>query len=206
MIPLTQLLSQRDPSWANRYLGETSMMVGDWGCTLTASVMAAQAFGKNLTMHAVLDEMNKQKGFNAGGSLDWRVLAKALGLEWGYRWETDADLRNKFERVKEVDGFRHIEWLASVGIPTVVFVDTNHDEKPNHWVTYIGDGKVADPWDGQIKPMSTFERLYGYAVFTGTPVLTGGKVAVLIGKANEIAQGRNITVNAKEIIQTVIRP
>lgn len=206
MLTLPHVLSQRDPLWSKRYLGATSLTVGDWGCTLTASVMAAQAFGKNLNLNIVLDEMNKAAGFNAGGSLDWLKLAKVLGLDWGYRWETDADPAMRFERVKEVDGLRHIDWLAGVGIPTVVFVDTDHDEKPNHWATYLGDGQVADPWDGQVKPMSAFKRLYGYAIFTGTPVLTGGKVGALIGKANEISQGRNITMNAKEIIQTVIRP
>lgn len=208
MIFLPRILSQRDPQWKGLTLGTSGLSIGDWGCTLISCIMAAQAFGRNLEVEDVLSRMNQKGGFSAGGSLNWLIIAEVLGVDFGYRWETDADPTNRFERVKEIDGFRHIERLATVfGIPTVVFVDTNHDARPNHWVVYIGSGMVVDPWDGQTKPLAVFERLYGYAIFTGTPILIEGeKVPSMIGKANEIAHGRNVDLNTKEIMNAVIRP
>ena len=206
MIKLPTIISQRDPMWASQKLGNSGLSVGDWGCTLISCIMASQAFGKPVYVLGTLAKMNQEGGFSSGGSLNWLIIAEMLGIDFAYRWETDADPTNRFERIHEIDGFRHIEWLASVGIPTVVFVDTNHDAKPNHWVVYVGDGMVVDPWDAQTKPLSAFERLYGYAIFTGTPVLSGGKFAAFVGKANEIAHGRNVELNAKEIMQTVSRP
>lgn len=206
MIRLPKTYSQRDPKWGMKEMGTSGLLLKDWGCTFTCGVMLAQAFAKDISMGDALRKMNEVGGFNAYGSLDWRKFAEVLGLDFGYRWDTEADPKIKFERVSEITGFRHVERLASWGIPTIAFVDNNRDGKPNHWVVYLGDGMVADPWDGQIKPMSTFKHLYGYAIMNGTPALSGGKMAPIVGKANDIAHGRNVALNAKEINQVVNRP
>lgn len=210
MIQLPKILSQRDPLWARQTLGASGLTVGDWGCTFTSCVMIATAFGKHPNLVTVLNAMNSDpQGFAPNGSLNWLPIAKHLGIDFLYRWETDADPSNRFERVKEIDGLRHVERLAEWGIPTVCFVDTNHDAKPNHWVVYVGDGMVADPWDGTVKPMSVFERLYGYAIFMGQPAYAPagkGQVASLVGKANEIVRGRNVALNISEIMDAVKRP
>lgn len=206
MIHLPQIISQRDPRWASLKLGNTNLTVGDWGCTFTSGIMLAQAFGRNLDLLAVLKWMNENGGFDDKGAVMWLTFAKALGLDWGYRWETVADPTLRFERISEIDGFFHIDRLAAWGIPNIAFVDTDHDGKANHWVVYLGDNLVADPWDAQVKSFDVFGHLYGYAIMLGTPILGGGKVASIIGKANDIACGRNVELNAKEIIQLVTRP
>jgi len=210
-LPKDLILSQRDPKWAGIKLGASGLTMGDWGCALTCVIMAAGAFGKKADPIAVIAALNANGGFISGGesngSVIWTKVAQVLGIDFLYRYETDADPTNRFERVKEIDGFRHVERNASRGFPTPCHVDTNHDGKPNHWVLAIGDGQCIDPWDGQVKPLSTFQRLYGYAIFAGLPAYDPSNgIGTLLGKANEIFHGRGVQTYVNEIVDVIKRP
>lgn len=200
-------LSQRDPKWSSLKLGNSGLTVGDWGCTFIASCIAAKAFGKTVDPMRALSSMNSiPGGFEPNGSLNWQPMAKVLGIDHGYRWDTNANVQPNHSLVYEPAAIAHIEWLASVGIPTVCWVDTDHDAKPNHFVCYVGEQKCIDPWDGQLKSMiSVFKRLYGYEIFTGDAIY-GTKITALVTKANEIKFGRNVDLNAREIMDVVLRP
>ncbi len=207
MIAQLPLYSQRSSLWFDAKMIPSPWSLGQQGCTLTAACSMAKAFGKDINPLTANKEMVRLGGYDNTGSLSWLVLAKVLGIDFGTRWDTNANVAPNHSQVVEMDGFRHIERLAKWGIPSICWVDTDHDGKANHWVTYVGDGQVIDPWDGAVKPMSVFERLYGYAIFNGTPVYAeDGKVAAMIGKANEVAHGRNVALNSKEIMDTVNRP
>ena len=199
-------LKQGDPRWGHMQLGSSGLKMESWGCTFTSGVMVAHAFGKQQSVVSALESMNREGGFDFQGNLYWQKFAQVLGLDFGYRWDTDANGSPSHSTVREMAGWRHINWLADVGIPTMVFVDTNHDGRANHWCAYIGDGMLNDPWDGREKPLESFGRLYGYAIMNGTPALTGTKYGAMVGKANEIAKGRNIELNSREILSLVNRP
>lgn len=207
-LPITQL-SQRDPRWANLLLGKSGLTVGQFGCTFTAGVMAAQAFGKALDLPTVLAACAAAPdAFNGDGTVNWLPFARELGLDFGYRMDTTANVAPNHLQVSESAALRHLDWLATLGVPVLCWVDTDHDGKANHWVLSVGEGYCLDPWDGQKKELlPSFGHLYGLAIFNGTPVMAeNGKVGALVGKANEISRGRNVALNASEIMQVVNRP
>lgn len=209
MNPLLENLprfSQRDPRWASLTMGASGKTLGDWGCTLTCGAALSHAFARGVTPDVLLQRMNAANGFDAEGSLSWLALMKCVGIDFGYRWDTDANVAPNHSQVIEAAACDHVEWLAStVGYPSVCWVDTDHDGKANHWVLAVGGGQCIDPWDGQAKPIRSFGRLYGYAVPNGDAVY-GTKVTAMVAKANDIAHGRNVALNAGEIMQVVNRP
>lgn len=205
MIPNLPLYNQRNAAWFSEKMTPSPYVLGQQGCTLTAGCTAAKAFGKDINPLVANREMVRLGGYNNEGSLDWQVFARVLGLDWGYRMDTTANTAPNHSQIHELDALRHIERLAKWGIPSIVWVDTDHDGKPNHWCCFIGDGQLIDPWDAQQKPLSAFERLYGYAFFNGTPAYADDKIGAVIGKANEISHGRNVNLNASEIMQLINR-
>lgn len=206
MIPLPKL-SQRDPAWFDKTMGQSGQTLGMQGCTLTAGCMASYAFGKGMQPSQAVAAMNAIGGFDESGSLSWLAFAKVLGLDWGFRYDTTANQAPNHLLYNEADALRHIERNASWGFPSICWVDTDHDGKANHWVVYVGDGQCNDPWDGQQKDFSSvFKRLYGVAIFNGTPTLTGGKIGQLIGKANEASHRRNLDLNLSEMMDAINKP
>lgn len=188
-------------------MGQSGQTLGQQGCLITASASAAFAFAKQTNPLVLCRQMSQAGGFDQTGSANLLTLAKCLGLDLGFRYDTNANVAPNHSQVNEAMGLLHIERLAKWGMPSVIWVDTDHDGKPNHWVCYLGQGQVLDPWDGQQKGFdAVFKRLYGYFFFVGQPAWADDSVGVLIGKANEIYDGRNVVLNAKEIMDTVKRP
>jgi hypothetical protein len=52
-------------------------------------------------------------------------------------------------------------------VPCIVQVDGTPIGGTIHFVVYIGNGQLVDPWDGQVKPTSTYTA-QSYAVIKGT--------------------------------------
>lgn len=183
------------------------MTIGRWGCADTAGCIAAQAFGVDMTPDQVAshDEVFIKDG-TMQGSLLWKPFARALGVDFGFRLDTTEN-RSASHSVFDHDAVRrHMDTLVDFGIPSLALVDTNDDHWPNHWVTYVGNNQAIDPWDGMLKSMKVFGPVYGLAILNGTPVLAGGKLGALVGKANEIANGRNVMSNSQEIMDVINRP
>lgn len=188
-------------------MGHSAYSLSQQGCTVTSLAMLSFAFGKNLNPKQLCDAMNSDGTcFNIDGTLNWIPTAKVMGLDWGFRWDTTAASEPNHSVVNEDAAKAHVERLSQWGIPTVVWVDEFHDGKPQHWCCYVGDGMVHDPWTGEHVELASYTHLYGYAIMLGTPVLTGGKIGQMVGKANEIYQKRNVDLNAQEIIEAVTRP
>jgi len=200
-------MSQRDPKWSDRELVDSGLTIGGWGCTLTSACMAASAFGVEIAPDELTDRMNAIGGFDTWGNLNWLKLAESLGLTFGYRWATDLDAGSGHERIAEGLAWKKVAELQDWGVPCLLFIDTNRDERPNHWLcswNVIGDTRRAiDPWTGQDVAV---HDLYGFAFMLGTPLQAEGKLGPILGKLVEIGAGMNIEMNAREALEIIKRP
>lgn len=200
-------VSQNDPRWRDDFLGSSQVTIGAYGCAMCSSLMAAQAFAVSKTPDEIA--LHSEVFDPISGALSWQPLAIAIGVDFGYRYDTDTNPNPRHMRVQESAARLHIDFLASLGIPAICKIDSNPNtpELDEHWVTYVGDGMCIDPWDGRLRPLGeTYGKLWGVGILNGTPVLVGGKLAAMVGKANEIHRGRNVDLNASEIMQVINRP
>lgn len=144
----TTPLSQRDPKWANIKLGFGTGTIGQFGCTITAITMLLNSKGANLTVDKVNQTM-KDKGAFGGDPAN---------LVW---W---AKLPQAFPQITSVYKYYSydnevVKGLINQGYPVVVCVDGSPIGASQHWVLYVGDQTLLDPWDGKGKPTSTYKPL-----------------------------------------------
>lgn len=157
-------LSQRDSRWANTLLGDSNTStIGGYGCTITCITVMYNAYaGTNLTPADVNSRMKDEGAFQNDLVL-WDKVGKALpGLkfEWrGYNYENDK---------------------VAANLPCLVQVDFDgRIATPNdkHWVLYIGNKRMVDPWTGHEIDTSKYPIATGYAIFSfknpDQPIQTG---------------------------------
>lgn len=157
------LYSQRDPRWSNTKLGTSNVTIGGYGCTLTCLSMLA---------NIPPDEANKR--MIAGGAfakqnlVDWTKLSNTtlnLSLEWrGWTYDNNA--------VKSA--------ISRFGA-CLVEVDFDGTERTDdrHWVIFIGNQKMWDPWTGTERPTSTYPILRGFSVIKVSPVVVDKRQGIL---------------------------
>jgi len=142
-------LSQRDTRWKNTKLGTSDTTIGSHGCTITALTMLA---GLD-RVDDVNDRLNKVNGYLRGNLLIWSKIEEAipwLKFIWrGYSYDNEA--------VKQA-----IEDYGGC------LVEVDFDGTPmtcdKHWVLYIGDGKMYDPWTGTERSTNVYSLPTGYAI------------------------------------------
>ena len=128
------LLSQRDPKWSNKKLGFSETLIKDYGCTITCIGMK---FG--VTPDVVNECLKAVNGFLSGNLVIWKKLEEALpGVKFVYKY---GEYDN--EKVKQ-------------NLPCIVEVNGAPIGGDRHWVLFIGNQKIYDPWDGQEKPTSAY--------------------------------------------------
>lgn len=141
-----QILSQRDPKWGNIKLGTSATFIKDYGCTITCIAMIV-----GTTPDVVNDRMKAVGGFSNGNLVIWAKIAEAFpGISVNRVWSYD-----------------NTAVLAAV--PNVL---VEVDAKPiggtgKHWVVYVGNKRLYDPWTGTDRPTSDFPGQSGYCVLTG---------------------------------------
>lgn len=139
----TTPLSQRDPRWANVILGFGTGTIGQYGCTLTALTMLLNSKGANLNPSDV-NRIMKEKGGFSGNLIWWSKLQGCfpqltkVGVPVPYNNDAVLSLINR-------------------GYPVIVNVDGSPIGAPDHWVLFVGDKTLLDPWDGKGKPTSTYQ-------------------------------------------------
>ena len=147
-----QNLSQRDSKWASIALGtSTNTTIGSHGCTITCIAMAA-----GVTPDEVNRRMNNAGAYANTNLVDWTKLQAAipwLQFEWRNKgYSTDADN----QRVKDA--------IAKNGF---CLVEVDFDRIPTtndrHWVLYIGNGQMIDPWTG-VQKATTYYPAVGYSI------------------------------------------
>jgi hypothetical protein len=137
MIPVTNF-SQRDPKWANKRLGFSTLTIGNYGCTLTAlSSLVSYVYQETYTPDRVNDMLKKAGGF-VGALVLWSRVPLAFGkLKW----------------MKRVYGYKNWEVASYVYLKkTPVLVEVNGAKigAPRHWVLFLGNQKAMDPWTGNV--------------------------------------------------------
>ena len=141
-----QKLSQRDSRWASQKLGfSTTTTIGSHGCTITCTAMLA-----SLTPDSVNNRLKAVGGYANTNLIIWTKIKEAISwlqFEWrGYSYEND-----------------RVTSAISKNGGCLVEVDGTPIGGTKHWVIYIGNQKLIDPWDGKEKPTSSYKAT-GYAV------------------------------------------
>jgi len=151
MNPL--LLSQRDPKWANLPLGTSSSSIGYEGCLLTALGMK---FG--LTPDIINQRLNAVDGFLSPKGAHpsekklviWKKLDEALpGVKFTYRH------------------YQYNNEVVKQNLPCLVEVNGAPIGGSVHWVLYIGNQQLHDPFDGKVKSTASYPQPLGFALVSG---------------------------------------
>lgn len=153
----TTPLSQRDPRWKDIKLGFRNpytgkyVTIGTHGCTLTCLTMLLNAQGYKETPATVNEKLKEVKAF-VGPLLYWSRVSLAfprLKFTWrGYNY----------------NNLRVAYYVYGKKIPVMVEVNDAPIGAPRHWVLYIGDRMLLDPWTGTGKRTSVYQPT-GYALY-----------------------------------------
>lgn len=144
-----QIYGQRDKKWASIGLGTSkTTTIGSHGCTITCLAMLA-----GLTPDVVNQRMKDADAFASTNLVIWGKIKDAiphLEFDWrGYTYEND-----RVSKAIEEHGGCLVE---------VDFDGTGRDDD-RHWVLYIGNKKLYDPWTGTERPTSVYKKVMGYAI------------------------------------------
>lgn len=143
-------LNQRSNQWGNLKLGSSDTYIKDYGCTITCIAMIL-----GTTPDVVNQRLKAVQGFS-GNLVIWAKIADAFpGITvrrvWHYATVTDND-----------------DVKANVGHVLVEVPAYPIGGNGRHWVVYIGNQRLNDPWTGLERPTSDFPNPSGYCVLSGT--------------------------------------
>ncbi len=183
-------LSQRDSRWASTPLGFSSSTIGQAGCTITALAMMA-----GLDPAEVNARLKSVNGFAASSPdqknlIIWAKIKEAipqLEFEWrGYTYDN--------ERVKKA--------IEAYG---ACLVEVDYDGKittPNdrHWVLYIGNQRMIDPWTGVEKSTGWYPLVKGFAIIKTLPETIVEDNRYWIYHRGQVLEGQVYETNPKDII------
>jgi hypothetical protein len=134
-------LSQMDPRWKNKPLGQDTLTIGKYGCLLTSLAMVANYYGANETPDALNDKLKAVGGFQ-GALVIPAVMPAALP---GIRYIKYVPSENQPAPMAEID--------ASLAASKPVIVEVDYSPAPglqNHWVVLYAkqgdDYLIRDPW------------------------------------------------------------
>lgn len=162
MIKITPI-SQRDPEHSRKRLGFGTGTIGQYGCVLTSVVMVLRYFGVNITVSELNEKLKTVDGWTGDTKnlLVWTAVERLYPgvIKWrGSFGYNDANVKK----------------LLSEGTPVIIVADAAPIGAPRttHFFVALGDKMIADPWVGDVRPISDFPDLIGYRVFEkiGEPV------------------------------------
>lgn len=134
-------LSQRDPRWKDIKLGTGSTSIGGEGCLITCLAMFA-----GTTPDVVNEELKRVGGYQNGNLVIWSALDRTnLGLRF-------------IERSRVYNNEK-----VSNNLPCIVEVDGSRIGAKQHFVLYIGNKRMIDPWFGRETDTSYYPAI-GYAI------------------------------------------
>lgn len=140
---------QQDPNLKNIPLGDGSTTIGASGCTVSAIGDAI-----NVTADIVNKYLQMVGGFK-GALVIWAKIAEAFPGITVYRYWT----YNNDDVVAQLAKGNHV----IVEVPAAPIGGNG-----SHWVEYIGNHNLKDPWTGKVRPTSDFPNPTGYCVISGT--------------------------------------
>jgi len=134
--------NQRDARWANIPVGSGDQTIGQVGCTIT---VIGDILG--LTPPEVNEALKRVNGFSVNLVI-WAKIAEAF----------------PGTTVKRVWSYNNDDVLANVPNVIVEVPATPIGGRGSHWVRYIGNHQLDDPWTGITRPTSDFPSPTGYCV------------------------------------------
>jgi hypothetical protein len=144
-------LSQRDPKWASKVFGDpehSTSKIGDYGCLLTCLAMVS-----SLTPDVLNDKLVEVHGWQ-NDLLIWGKVKEAIPFDFKFPVAFDNDAV-KQEIV--TNGFC-VVWVDFDGKITT--------PSDMHWVVYIGNQQMIDPWTGTTKSTGWYPLIKGYSPCT----------------------------------------
>jgi hypothetical protein len=145
----TRLFSQRDLRWSWQKFGFGGGRFYSYGCTVTALTSLLVVAGYDLTPPEVAERLRKVNAFS-GDLIIWSRIQLAFPkVKWtwrGYGYENGP--------VKEL--------IDKKGTPVLVEVLLSGHR---HWVLFLGDMKMMDPWNGRIENTGKYP-LIGYSLIS----------------------------------------
>ena len=168
------LLSQRDDRWRLKKLGFSDVTIGLYGCVITCYAMIWD------TDPIQVNEYFKNNDCFVGLNLVyWKMTPGFVYRGWTY----DND------KVKEA--------IDKYGF-CIVETDLNDNPRDGkHFVVFIGNGMLYDPWDGKEKPTSSYKDFYGYVVIDPlyNPLkYTGGEFMEISTEERDFLISRSVVV------------
>jgi len=142
-------LTQKDPRWAKIPLGFTTtynpLTIEFYGCTVTCLAMII-----GTTPDVVNSRLKAVSGFS-GSLVIWAKIPEAfpgvkVRREYAYN---NTDVKNNVPNVL-------------VEVPAYPIGGTG-----KHWVVYVGNQRLNDPWTGLERSTSDFPNPSGYCVLSG---------------------------------------
>lgn len=133
--------SQRDGKWKDQKFGRDAT-IGTYGCTLTCISMLL-----DITPDIVARRLDEVKAFS-GNYILWTKLSQAFP---------------QLTFIKRVRSYNNTEVKSN--LPCLVEVDFDGTPRTDdrHWVLFIGNKRMYDPWTGQERSTSVYP-LKGYAI------------------------------------------
>ncbi len=137
-------LSQRDPQWASKKLGTSSVTIGTSGCVLTCLSMLSTYYGHPVLPHTLDAELVAVNGFANTNLMIWEKLTEVYS---DIKWDGRVDCPDTPAPLLTIDQY------LSAGKPVIVCVDFDPKEGlQQHFVLIIGkdnDYLINDPWTGE---------------------------------------------------------
>lgn len=135
--------NQRDARWANIPVGFGDQTIGQVGCTIS---VIGDILG--LTPPEVNEALKKVNGFANGNLVIWSKIEEAFpGVQVTRVWTYDND-----------------DVLHNIPNVIVEVPATPIGGRGSHWVRYIGNHQLDDPWTGITRPTSDFPNPTGFCV------------------------------------------
>jgi hypothetical protein len=143
--PQVTLYSQRDPLWASERLGTSSSTIGGYGCLITAIASALTDAGKPYTPGTLNAWLVLNGGYSGGNNFVFASVDKLAVMKYEYMIECATKPAPLTQLEAELKAGKFV--IVKVDFtPGTVAID-------QHWVRYIGNGEMLDPWQGDIAPI-----------------------------------------------------
>ena len=175
--------SQRNNFWKDIKLGTSNVTIGSHGCVITCLSMVAD------TPPNEMNELLKENNAYANGNLV--IWSKIPGF-------------NFIERVKFYNNQGVKDVIDKYGF---CLVEVDYDGKPRttkdkHWVLFIGNKRMIDPWTGNEVDTNKYPVLTGYCVLeSANPSANSGDMTKELKACLEALHGENGVIKEKEALQ-----
>ena len=137
------ILSQRDSRWTNIDLGFSTTKIGSKGCTVTSLAMLL-----NTTPDVVNEKLKSVNGFQ-GNLVVWTKIPEAFpGTSFHSR------------------GYTYDQNVIFSNLPCLVEVDGSKIGATKHWVLFVSQTRMYDPWYGREDSVTYYPPI-GYSVVKG---------------------------------------